>query len=319
MKNNRFTYNLKGLIYMLSPRIFLDREKILHDVLLRPDIEYIKSRVDYYCQLDAPTCLKGDAKKLSHVRFHKGSTYHFDTYEFSRYFNQNLKAHFQFGDVNYICPQPSFVKSRPIKETIADCNYFAHSTLLNLDKVRHFTFIKDPFSFDNKKNKLFYRGGVYQPHRIQFFEKYFHHHLCDLGHTGNKKVHKQWQKPKISIARHLPYKFILSLEGNDVASNLKWIMSSNSLAIMPKPKYETWFMEGRLIPNCHYVQIADDYGDVLEKMELFIQYPQLGKDIIHNAHEYVKQFFDKKRETIIALLVIEKYLYFTGQIAKMRI
>ena len=39
------------------------------------------------------------------------------------------------------------------------------------------------------------------------------------------------------------HKFILCIEGNDVASNLKWVMSSNSVAVMPKPKFESWFME----------------------------------------------------------------------------
>ncbi|MCH5313582.1 MAG: lipopolysaccharide A protein [Helicobacter sp.] len=160
---------------------------------------------------------------------------------------------------------------------------------------------------------------MYQPHRTLFFEKYFNSPLCDLGHTGSKEVHHQWQKPKIGIAKHLPYKFLLSLEGNDVASNLKWVMSSNSLCIMPNPKFETWFMEGTLIPNVHYAQINDDYNDVEERLEFFIKHPQDAKEIIHNAHNYIKQFFDSKREAIISLLVLEKYFYYTGQIDKLRI
>ncbi|MDE7236189.1 MAG: lipopolysaccharide core biosynthesis protein LpsA, partial [Helicobacter japonicus] len=188
-----------------------------------------------------------------------------------------------------------------------------------LEKVRHFTFINDPYTFENKQDKLFYRGGIYQSHRTAFFEKYFNHRLCDLGHTGSKTIHKEWQKAKIGIAKHLPYKFLLSLEGNDVASNLKWVMSSNSLAVMPNPKFETWFMEGRLLPNIHYMQIRDDYADVEEKLIFFIKHPNDAKEIIHNAHNYIKQFFDKKREAIISLLVLEKYFYYTGQIDTLRI
>ena len=45
-------------------------------------------------------------------------------------------------------------------------------------------------------------------------------------------------------------------------------MSSNSLCFMPKPKYETWFMEGKLIPNHHYVLIEDDYSNLLEQAGL---------------------------------------------------
>lgn len=334
MKNNYFLYNLKGIARSFTPAIFLpkNREKILKDVLARPDIEYIKSRVDYYCQLDSPITLDDEAKNLSFVRFtRKKSVYFFDTYEYTRYFPQDFKAHFEFGDVNYICPKPSITKSRPIQsyatslqgaggeELIESNPPFSNSTLLNLEKVRHFTFINDPYTFENKQDKLFYRGGIYQSHRTAFFEKYFNHRLCDLGHTGSKTIHKEWQKAKIGIAKHLPYKFLLSLEGNDVASNLKWVMSSNSLAVMPNPKFETWFMEGRLLPNIHYMQIRDDYADVEEKLEFFIKHPNDAKEIIHNAHNYIKQFFDKKREAIISLLVLEKYFYCTGQIDTLRI
>ena len=196
---------------------------------------------------------------------------------------------------------------------------FANSTLLNLEKIRHFTFINDPYNFDDKIPKLFYRGGIYQSHRVKFFEKYFNHPLCDLGHTGSKSVHKEWQKPKISIAEHLPYKFLLSLEGNDVASNLKWAMSSNSLVFSPKPKFETWFMEGTLIGGVHFVEIKPDYSDLEEKLRYFIANPKKAKEIIHNAHIYCQQFFDKRREDIISLLVLEKYFFYAGQIDKMRL
>ena len=118
MKNNYFLYNLKGIARSFTPAIFLpkNREKILKDVLARPDIEYIKSRVDYYCQLDSPITLDDEAKNLSFVRFtRKKRVYFFDTYEYTRYFPQDFKAHFEFGDVNYICPKPSITKSRPIQ------------------------------------------------------------------------------------------------------------------------------------------------------------------------------------------------------------
>ncbi|WP_300732011.1 glycosyl transferase family 90 [uncultured Helicobacter sp.] len=337
MKNNYFLYNLRGIARSLIPAVFLpkNREKILHNVQDRADIEYIKSRVDYYCQLKRPIQLDKEAKSLDYLRFtRKKSVYFFDTYEWACYFPQHFKAHFMFGDINFICPKPSITKSRPIESWIKAQNVagqnatrgavdelppFANSTLLNLEKVRHFTFINDPYAFEDKRDMLFYRGGIYQPHRTAFFEKYFHHKMCDLGHTGSKSIHKDWQKPKIGIAQHLPYKFLLSLEGNDVASNLKWVMSSNSLCIMPKPKFETWFMEGTLLPNIHYVEIAPDYANLEEKLTYFINHPDEAKAIIHNAHEYIKQFFDKQREAIISLLVLEKYLYYTGQIDKLRI
>ncbi len=337
---------------MLTPPFLLpkNREKILRDLDSRKDLDYIKNRVDYYCQMNEKTALDSDAKSLDFLRWtHKNTRYFFDCYEYARYFPQRFKAHFEFGDVNYMPQKPSLAKSRPILEYYekscestkntngggqnelngADSSDspidspknppFSNAILLNMNKIRHFIFINDTRTFESKQDKLFYRGGIYRGNRIDFFAKYFNNPLCDLGHTGSKSIHHAWQKPKISIAKHLPYKFLLSLEGNDVASNLKWVMSSNSLCVAPKMKFETWFMEGRLKGGVHFVEISEDYSDLEEKLEHFIAHPKDALEIIHNAHEYIAQFMDKKREDIISLLVLEKYFYYTGQIDKMRI
>ncbi|GHT47733.1 hypothetical protein AGMMS49936_09080 [Endomicrobiia bacterium] len=180
---------------------------------------------------------------------------------------------FRFGDVTDVTIA-AIVKSRPV----SDDN--ANSVVLNLDKSHHFIFLKDKKSFESKKNKLIGCGGVYQPHRIEFFKKYFNHPLCDLGALNYDKNFPQWKMGKVSIDYHLDYKFILCLEGNDVASNLKWVMSSNSLAVMPRPKYETWFMEGRLMPNYHYVEIKSDYSNLEEQLNYYIKHTNKALKII---------------------------------------
>lgn len=316
MKNNYITYNIKSILRTIIPNgLFKSQKKrILKNWEYREDVSYIKDRVNYYCKLDELVSLGEDSKAISDIRFgNKKTVYLFDTYEYTRFFPQHLKANFAFGDVNYFLKYPSITKSRPIYADSKNEIKSKNSILLNLDKIRHFTFINDPYKFSDKKDLLFYRGGVYQKHREEFFEKYFNHYMCDIAHIG-KPIHKEWAKKKISIKKHLPYKFLLSLEGNDVASNLKWIMSSNSLAIMPKPKFETWFMEGRLKEDYHYVRINDDYSNLEEKILFYMQNLQQAENIINNAHKYVKQFFDKKREDIISLLVLEKYFKYTGQL-----
>jgi glycosyltransferase involved in cell wall biosynthesis len=110
-----------------------------------------------------------------------------------------------------------------------------------------------------------------------------------------------------TIKVHLDYKFIMAIEGNDVASNLSWVMSSNSVAVMPRPTYETWFMEGRLIPNYHYIEVKPDFSDVEERLNYYIQHPEEAEEIIRNAHAYVDQFRDEERERLISLHVLDKY------------
>lgn len=234
---------------------------------------------------------------------HANSAYLLDTYEFTRYFNPRDKAAFLFGDITHVPDIPSFVKSRPVG------NHNANSVLLPLDRIRHFTFVKDNRDFNSKKNRLIGRAYITQPHRRKFWEMYFNHPLCDLGTINTReKEHPEWIVPPLPIEDHLDYKFILCLEGNDVASNLKWVMSSGSLAVMPRPRYETWFMEGMLVPNVHYVEIKPDYSDLEERLSYYIDHPCQAREIIQNAHEYVSCFRNASVEKITGLMVVEKYL-----------
>jgi nucleoside-diphosphate-sugar epimerase len=70
---------------------------------------------------------------------------------------------------------------------------------------------------------------------------------------------------KLSTQEQLQSKFIISIEGNDVATNLKWILYSNSVVIMPKPTICSWIMEDKLISGTHYIEIKSDYSDLEEK------------------------------------------------------
>ena len=145
-------------------------------------------------------------------------------------------------------------------------------------------------------------------------EMYFNHPMCDLGDVSKNTTDPvEWQTEKKTIREHLDYKFILALEGNDVASNLKWVMSSNSIAVMPRPTCETWFMEGTLIPNYHYIEIKSDFSDLEERMHYYIKHTDEAQEIIDHAHIYIDQFKDKERERLISLLVLNKYFEKTGQ------
>jgi hypothetical protein len=106
----------------------------------------------------------------------------------------------------------------------------------------------------------------------------------------------------------------MALEGNDVASNLKWVMSSNSIAVMPRPTCETWFMEGKLIPNYHYIEIREDYADLVERITYYEAHPEEAKQIVQHAHEWCSQFQDKDREDMISVLVLQKYFKASGQL-----
>ena len=82
---------------------------------------------------------------------------------------------------------------------------------------------------------------------------------------------------------------------------------------MPKPKYESWFMEGKLKDEVHYIQVKDDFSDAEEKIEFYKQKNDKCLEIIDNANKFVEQFKDKKRERLIQLLILKQYFELTGQ------
>lgn len=310
-KNTKFTYYMKNISRLFIPDSYYQKQL---DYLLScgNDNEYIQTRLNYYNKLNTNFSLPESSKtiqefKLSRIK--KESVYYFDLLEYLRYFNKNSKILYQFGDITTVPEFPSFIKSRPIEGDNSN------SILMNLNKIRHFIYVNDSIQFKNKQNILFWRGKIFQSHRKYFMSKFYNHPLCNVGQTNTKKCENLvWIKEKVTISDHFKYKFILTIEGNDVASNLKWVMSSNSLSFMVKPKFETWFMEGTLIPNFHYVLLKDDYSDLEEKIEYYSQNIREAEFIIHNANEYVNQFKNKELERIIALNVIDKYIRLSGNL-----
>ncbi|MBE8578950.1 glycosyl transferase family 90 [Vibrio sp. OPT18] len=300
-------YYLKHVLIDLLPaaliRLFTDTQLKNHHPKSSSDVY---QRVDYYNKLNSVSHLHHDFVRVNQFKKDGGNTYYFDLLKVIKGFNPTLKFSYLNGDIRHVPEQPTFVKSRPIGSD----NH--NSILLKLNAIRHFTFINDSLSYREKKDMAVWRGIGIQLHRKVVIEQFYNHDMCNIGQT-KPKLSEPWVKDYLSIDEQLTYKFILAIEGNDVATNLKWAMSSNSLVIMSKPKYETWFMEGRLQKGVHYVEVKDDYSDLIEKMEYYIAHPEEAESIIKNAHIWVDQFRDKKRERLISLLVAKKYFDKSGQ------
>ena len=274
----------------------------------------IEERVAYYNRM--PECRTSEEwTAIRSFRYpfgkkEKFSMYFFDLYSNIRFFSPHSRFRYEFGDVTREPSVPAFVKSRPIGGATSN------AVLLKLNRVRHFHFIRDSRNFREKKDMLVSRNVVRQPHRRKLLEMYYGHPLCDIGqiNTDTAREHPEWVKGYLTLEEQLQYKFICCIEGNDVASNLKWVMSSNSVPVMPRPRYETWFMEGKLVPGYHYIEIKPDYSDLIEKIEYYISHLDEAELIIEHAHEYIRRFKNKKVERAISLLVIQKYLQRSGQI-----
>lgn len=316
-KSPKPLYFVRGFWRYWTPKWLLRRRlpALLREAGARADCDYIRRRVDYYNRLPQLPAVPEGLRPLAGHRFGTiQSAYFFDSYEFTRFFDDRLRWAIAPGDVTEVPPVPSILKSRPVAGDLAN------AVVLNLDKHRHFLFLRDEIPFRAKQDRAIFRANINWPHpnhvvRLRFVERYYGSPLCDVGVSNRAPVvREEWIRPHISEYDHLAYKFVMCLEGNDVATNLKWVMSSNSLAVMPPPRYETWFMEGTLVPNYHYVAIRPDYSDLEERLRYYIDHPDEAEAIVRHAHEYIAQFFDRRRERLISLLVLQKYFERTGQL-----
>ena len=261
----------------------------------------IDKRVSYYNQLEEIQTISGHLGIVGAFPKTKPSSYFYDLADLLRYFPAHTPFAYEFGDVTHIPSQATLVKSRPIMGNNQN------SIILKLDSVRHFYTLPDRLNFQDKKPLLVWRGAAHQANRQAFLEKFHSNPLCDAKCIHKKSIDKPYHGDFMSIQNQLKYRYILSLEGNDVATNLKWIMASQSLAVTPSLKYETWLMEGLLQPDVHFVHIEDDFSNLEEKLSFYQKNPKAACKIISNANQWMSQFFDKKQELITSILVLKKY------------
>ena len=295
------------LITHLPDAYYRQRYTRIREYEQRCDPDELEIRLNYYFKVREPFTLPDSVPQVSDFRKTGSTTYYLDLLEYFRFFKGHARFAYHFGDQTFINPYPTFFKARVINA------FNANSVLLKLNKFRHYKWVRDPYPFHQKKDLAVWRGGVGRAWREALVRQYWDHPLCDIGQTNHSPEPAPWQKPKMSIQEQLQYKFILSIQGNDVATNLKWVMSSNSACIMPQPTKETWFMEGTLIPNYHYIQIRHDYADLEQKILYYLDHPDEAQEIVSNAHRYVLQFRDDLKEDLLCLRVMERYAELSGQ------
>lgn len=255
----------------------------------------------YLNKLPDKVAFSGDST-IGSLKIRGHSRYYLDAMEYLTYFDPHLKVETFFADAIHIPDLPTLIKSRPVD------GENRNSVLLNLDKLRHFQLFDDPHPFEAKVAKVVWRGANNNPLRRALMERHAGHERCDLGFSGGGASY-------LTPQDQMGYRYILSIEGHDVATNLKWVMASRSLCVMPRPKYETWLMEGRLEAGVHYAEVRDDFADLEEVIAQYEANPQAARRIIANANGWVRRVADSRREKAVSLLVLLKYFRATGQMA----
>ena len=309
-KLRRVEFYARGVIRDLIPTRFLSsrRLKRYRDLASRLPDRDLCFRVNYYNKVTHGFSLDPAAVATAKIAI-KHSYYYYDLKEYTKCFDSSLRLEYLFGDVTHVPPRPTIVKSRPIG------GGNQNSVIMKLDKLRHFHMFarRDKTPFREKASRAAWRGALNSSARQSLVDRYSASARHDIGYVG-RRTGQAAPKEFLSVDRQLQNRYLLAPEGIDVASNLKWIMASKSLCLMPRPRYETWLMEGRLIAGQHFVEVRPDFADLDEKVDYFDRHLEEAEAIIANANSYLQQFADTEREDLISVLVLQKYFERSGQL-----
>jgi hypothetical protein len=119
--------------------------------------------------------------------------------------------------------------------------------------------------------------------RCRFVYDHVHSTLVDAGFLSTTKIVELFdvavRKDRLDMQALLKYKVIISLEGNDIASGLKWQLLSQSVVMMPPPTRTSWAMEELLIPWVHYVPIHLNGSNAEERVQWVLEHDEDARKI----------------------------------------
>ena len=225
-------------------------------------------------------------------------------------------------DLSWSVPRPTFTKSRKISEPKKSILFPLQSTG---EHINYAWGLNAKATFENTKDQAVWRGAnsgpffqadTDRPNRRQLVELHANssdHNigLAYINYEPEKVTEAQtkaWKKGRMGRDEQLLYRYQLVMEGNDAATNLPWVFLSNSVPMMAAPWVETWKMESFTKAGVHYVKLADDFSDLDEKVQWCRDHPDKAREIAMASKLFALQFFDRKRETRLAIAVLERYM-----------
>jgi len=194
-----------------------------------------------------------------------------------------------------------FVHNRPYETD--------HLVLFPLD-LYHTRLInfKDAVSFKLKTNNAIWIGRPDddwrwkhnkdgKSHRLTFVENTFDiHPNISVRFSGDEKNKEKNQQIDAKYISHpltkeeqTKNKFIINLEGNDTSTSFLWALGSNCCPLHTFPfTFENILFGNGLEPYKHFIPIAVDGSDLLEKYNWCLDHLEECEKIANNGKEYMK-------------------------------
>jgi hypothetical protein len=230
------------------------------------------------------------------------------------------------GDGPPVTPVPAFAKVRATCGT-SNAVLFPYN---RKDRVSLKAAHADPIPFAAKDDRLIWRGattGRFNEARFPYDSLSPRFHLArraaswdpglfDVGFSEivQRAAHATsldigaLARPALGVAEQLEAKYLLSLEGNDISTGLKWMLASRSLELMPKPRYCSWLLETRLEPWVHFVPVRRDLGDLEARLAWCRSHPVEAEKIADAGRAYMEAFSDEAREARLRDALLDCYL-----------
>jgi len=137
----------------------------------------------------------------------------------------------------------------------------------------------------------------------------------DIGLTNivqlSKKMESKYSsfvKKEMPIHDILQHRYIISVEGNDVATNLKWALASNSVVFMPPPTRESIILESKLSPWIHYVPLLHNFSDLQVKIKYCDDNPLVCQNISSTATKFMLPFSTRSNIFSLGARILEAFL-----------
>ncbi len=111
-----------------------------------------------------------------------------------------------------------------------------------------------------------------------------------------------WEYPTSFV----PYKYLVSIDGNTFASNFWWQLLSNSTVLKMDSDYLEWFYKGVLAFE-HYVPFSDDLGDFEEKVMWLRSHDGKAFQIAEKASLFAKEHLSNESLVVYFYRLLQAY------------
>ncbi len=98
--------------------------------------------------------------------------------------------------------------------------------------------------------------------------------------------------PPLTPAEQAAHKYIVNVDGHVSAFRLSYELASGSVVLLQQSRYRMWFSR-YLVPFVHYVPVAADLSDLIEKIEWCRSHDEECRQIADAAREFYRTYLCK--------------------------